>query len=72
MDPYSHIKAYTGPVLITHGEYDGLVHPDYSRKAQQIYADARLHIIDGADHVYTPEQDDIAMKYLRSFCCMQI
>lgn len=72
MDPYSQIKAYTGPVLITHGECDGLVNPDYSRKAQQIYADARLHIIDGADHVYNPEQDEIAIKYLRSFCCKQI
>lgn len=70
MDPYAEIKAYEGPVLIIHGECDGLVNIEYSRKAQSVYANAQLHVIEGADHVFDPEQDVFALELLRAFCAL--
>lgn len=70
MDPYAQIKAYGGPVLIVHGECDRLVRVEYSKEAQRTYSDAELHIIEGADHVFNPEQDVVAMEYLRRFCTL--
>ena len=67
MDPVEEIKSYFGPVLIVHGTKDRIVKPDYSRKAQQAYPNAKLHIIEGGTHGFGKKHDAIAMEYLRNF-----
>ena len=57
-------------MLIVHGECDRLVRVDYSKEAQRTYSNAALYIIEGADHVFNPEQDVVALEYLRSFCAL--
>ena len=37
MDPFQEISPYTGPVLIIHGDADGLVNVEYARKAFAAY-----------------------------------
>ena len=61
------IKAYYGPVLIIHGTKDRIVKPDYSRRAQQAYGNARLCLIDGGAHGFGKKHDAIAMEQLRRF-----
>lgn len=67
MDPIRQIAHYPGPVLIIHGTKDGIVKLDYSRRAQQAYANARLHIIEGGGHGFSPRHDAIAIRQLRQF-----
>ena len=67
MDPIEEIKSYFGPVLIVHGTKDRIVKPDYSRRAQQAYPNAKLHIIEGGTHGFGKKHDAIAMEYLRNF-----
>lgn len=67
MDAIEQIKAYCGPVLIIHGTKDDIVKPDYSRRAQQAYCNARLCLIDGGAHGFGKKHDAIAMENLRSF-----
>lgn len=49
LDPYRQICTYSGPVLIVHGLEDVLVKIDYSRRAEQAYAHAKLVEVHG-DH----------------------
>lgn len=67
MDPYAQIKLYHGPVLLVHGTKDGIVKLDYSRRAQRVYPNAKLHIIEGGDHGFGRKQDAIAIAHLRRF-----
>lgn len=67
MEPYEEIKSYRGPVLIVHGTKDKIVKLDYSRQAQRIYANAKLHIIEGGAHGFGKQHDAIAMAHLRRF-----
>lgn len=67
MDPYREIKAFNGPVLIVHGAKDRIVNLDYSRCAQQSYANAKLHIIEGGGHGFSKRHDVIALAYLKEF-----
>ena len=46
------MRAYTGPVLIVHGNNDNVVDFHGSEEAVKIFPSARLHIIDGAGHVF--------------------
>ena len=56
-----------GPVLIVHGTKDRIVKPDYSRQAQQVHPNAKLHIMEGSTHGFGKKQDTIAMEHLRNF-----
>ena len=67
LDPITEIKTNTGPVLIAHGTKDRIVKLDYSRQAQQAYANAKLHIIEGGAHGFGKKYDAVAMEYLRNF-----
>lgn len=49
-DVWSHIGSYGKPVTIIHGSADMIVPVSYSEKAAELYPDARLYIIDGANH----------------------
>ena len=67
MDPMEEIKAYQGPVLIVHGSKDNIVHPDYARKAQKAYPNAKLHIIEGGAHGFNKKHDAIAVAHVKRF-----
>ena len=54
-DPYAHIAAYTGNVIILHGSSDFIVDPEYSERAAEVYASCELHIIEGANHGFNSE-----------------
>lgn len=54
--PMEIIGAYTNPVLIVQGDQDRIVMVEDSKRASEIYKDARLHIISGAGHGFKPEE----------------
>ncbi len=56
IDVYDEIKAFTGPVLIIHGDRDGLVPISYSEKAKEVYANAALTVLHGAGHGFDGEE----------------
>lgn len=74
MEPYREICGYQGDVLIIHGTADTLVKPEYSRRAQKAYRDARtgsgrveLKEIEGGGHGFSAAHDAEAMEAIRSF-----
>ena len=67
MDPIKEISTYHGPVLIVHGTKDKIVNPNYSRRAQRAYPNAKLHIIEGGAHGFRKKHDAIAVVHLRRF-----
>lgn len=67
MDPFAQIAGYPGPVLILHGTQDNIVKPEYSQRAQSIYANARLEIIPGGGHGFSARHDAIAIAHLKEF-----
>lgn len=54
-DVYERIGAYTGDVLILHGDRDRVVPLLYARRAGKVYASARLETLEGQDHGFTGE-----------------
>jgi pimeloyl-ACP methyl ester carboxylesterase len=53
LQPFEELKNYAGPGLIIHGSNDEIVPPSEARDFADVLASrARLHIIDGADHVF--------------------
>lgn len=61
-DMYDVIGGYTGDVLILHGDRDGIVPLEYSRKAAAIYASAELVVMPGQDHGFRGEARAEAMR----------
>ena len=49
-DVFGEMKKYTKPVLIIHGNRDGIVPLPYAQRAADSYPNARLVTIDGAGH----------------------
>ncbi len=52
-DYYEHIAAYTGPVLILHGDRDPIVPLDYSERAKEVLQNAELIVYPGQGHGFT-------------------
>ena len=68
MRPLDIIGQYRGPVLIIQGDADRIVSMDDSRRARQLYAPgARLHVIPGAGHGFTPQELKQEMDQLEIF-----
>lgn len=67
MDAFEEIKGYEGPVFLIHGTADRIVNIEYSRKARSLYENMDYHEIEGADHGFKKENDELAMKYLGEF-----
>ena len=74
LDPFAEITSYPGPVLIVHGMKDGIVHPDYARRAYEAYcgrpgtdAPVYLKMIEGGGHGFSGKHDVIATEWLRRF-----
>ena len=70
MDVFREITPYTGRVLIVHGTADGIVKPDYAKKAAETYANAELHLIDGGAHGFNRRHDAEAIRYLTAFAAL--
>lgn len=66
-DYYPLIKAYTGPVLLLHGNKDQAVPYSFSKRALKHYAQATLHIIEGADHGFVGPHFEEAMGEILKF-----
>lgn len=53
IDVYSTIGAYTGDVLITHGDADTLIDIECSRRADEVYKNSELYIVAGGGHAFS-------------------
>lgn len=74
MDAFEEIKGYKGEVCIVHGTDDKIVNVAYAKRSKDTYEansedDGRvqLHIIDGGEHIFSPEHDVIAVEKLKEF-----
>ena len=67
MDAFEEIKSFEGPVLIVHGTEDDIVKPDYSKRAVETYAHAKLCLIEGGAHGFGRKYDKVATDALREF-----
>ena len=68
MDAMEVIRAYRGPVLLVHGTADRIVDVAYTQRAKEAYGDnARLLLIDGADHCFRRAENRIFEAALRQF-----
>ena len=54
-DIYEVLRQYPGPVLLFHGTADPYVPLEYTQRAGQVLADARVVIIEGAEHGFDGE-----------------
>lgn len=67
IDVYATIGRYRGPVLLLHGDRDTVVPLDYSRRAEAVYPDARLHVISGAGHGFGGKSRREAVSLVAAF-----
>lgn len=65
--PYSMIGIYNGPVLIVQGDKDELVPLSYAKKADDLYNDSTLYVLEGQGHGFDAEGKAKAIEYLDSF-----
>lgn len=68
-DPYRHIGAYPGLVLLLHGDKDAIVPIAYADKAKEVYGDrCQYFVLPGADHGFNAEPDlEKAINYTDQF-----
>lgn len=67
MDAFAEISAYEGPVLILHGTADTAVDVSNSKKAVEVYKNARLELLEGAGHGFFKENKTKALQLLGEF-----
>ena len=67
IDVFRAIKKYRGPVLIVQGDKDPVVRMEDSRRALNTYRDASLHVIPGAGHGLTPEEQALSLELIKAF-----
>ncbi|MCH4191112.1 MAG: lysophospholipase [Butyrivibrio sp.] len=67
LDVYKEIAAYKGKVLIMHGTNDPRVDPSYSVKADQVYDDSELFLIEGAGHGFGCADGKSSLKTVLCF-----
>ncbi len=67
IDVYATIGRYRGPVLLLHGDRDDIVPLGYSRRAEAVYPDARLHVISGAGHGFGGKSREEAVGLVAAF-----
>lgn len=64
-NPYAYMHNYMGDVLILHGDEDTAVPLEYSRRANTVFASARLEVVPHGRHVFKGEAQ---MQCLRAIC----
>ena len=67
LSPFDFIGKFGKPVLIIQGDADKIVSLEDSRKALNIYKDARLHVIKGAGHGFKGEELKESMSEIGDF-----
>lgn len=65
-DVYAHMD-YRNRVLILHGSGDTIVDISYSKKALERYPNAKLKVIEGADHGFRGREVEKAMAYIYEY-----
>lgn len=66
-DPYKYIGNYKNEVYIIHGTGDKLVPYSYSIKADELYKNSLLYLIDGGQHGFTGEDFEDYIKHAYIF-----
>ena len=66
-DVYSEIGNYTKPVLLLHGDRDGIVPVSYADRAAEVYPDVEYHVISGGGHGFYGSTLDEAAKFILKF-----
>lgn len=66
-DPYAEAGKFKHPILIVHGDADRTVDLSYGRRAQAAYENARLEILPGEDHGFSPRGKLTAAKLVYDF-----
>lgn len=68
LEPWREIENFSKPVLILHGDHDGIVPLSYSEKAEAVYSNSELYIYRGAGHVFPRKKDvDRAVSNIVAF-----
>ncbi len=67
LKPFDAIPHYTKPVLIIQGDKDPIVSMEDSQRARRMYKDAKLRIISGAAHGFSPSQFPLVEDKIRHF-----
>lgn len=68
LEPWKEMCTFKKPVLILHGNADKIVNISYSETAAKKYPDAKLTVIDGADHHYVkPAHFNAAVMAIEEF-----
>ncbi len=67
-DGYFYARKVQIPTLIVHGDHDGTVPLEQSKKAATLIQDCRLEVIEGADHIYSnPMHFDRMLDLIANF-----
>lgn len=60
LDVWEAIKGYEKPVLLLHGDADDIVDVSWSRRARDVYRNARMYVFPGAGHRFIGDDFDDA------------
>lgn len=66
-DVYSDMEDFEKPVLILHGDRDGIVDLSYSERAAETYPNADFHVLHRAGHGFYGSSFDEAMGYILEY-----
>lgn len=66
-DLYGEMQKYTKPVLLLHGNRDGIVDISYSERAAESYPNVEFHTMRGAGHGFYGSSFDEAMKHILNY-----
>lgn len=64
---YEEIGNYEKPVLLMHGDRDGVVPISYAERAREVYADVQYHVIHGGGHGFYGKALDEAAKLILEY-----
>lgn len=67
IDVFKTISKFRKPVLIVQGDADAVVSMEDSRRAVELYKDARLYVIPGAGHGFKPEEQQLSLEQIKAF-----
>ncbi len=63
-DIYTEIGNYSKPVLLIHGDRDGIVPISYAERAAEVYPDVKYHVISGGGHGFYGNTFDEAVEQI--------
>ena len=66
-DVYSEIGNYAKPVLLMHGDRDGIVPISYAEHAAEVYPDVDYYVISGGGHGFYGNSLDDAFSHILEY-----